>query len=288
MGQKINQRIFRSGSLNNNYQYFYNSFLKQKYTNYFLLNNFIDKFLINFFQLFNIFLNDIKLVYYRNSTICIIKPYTLFSCNYTFFLKIVKNHRKIYTWLIIFIKLNFYKIYFFLISKASILLSNYSQKTNFKFLVSFLKEKSLIKLCSEHQKASYAKLKLQLRKYVSTDFFKECFCILLSTVKLHNFSNLISSYLKLEFNKLKKHNFFLTFLKRALIFFVYSSFSKIKGIKILIKGRLNGKPRSSKKLIQIGRISSQSFDSKISSTKKTAFSALGTFGIKIWICEKSI
>jgi len=119
-------------------------------------------------------------------------------------------------------------------------------------------------------------------------FFKECFCILLTTVSLHNFSNLITSYLKLEFNKLKKHNFFLTFLKRALIFFVYSPFSKIKGIKILIKGRLNGKARSSKKLIQIGRISSQSFDSKISSSQKTAFSALGTFGIKTWICEKSI
>ena len=285
MGQKINQRIFRANYQNNTGNFLYNNHFRNKYTNYSIKNHFIYQLLSCFFYLFNIILNDIKLIYLKNTLILKIKFYTLFLCNFKFLKKIVNKLKKKELWFKTFLNLKYKKFYCFLINKVSIILSDYLKKNNIKFLVSILKEKSVINLSTEYQKISYFKLKLQLRKYLSTSFFKECFCILLSLVKLRNFSDLFAFYVKLEFNKLKKHNFFLTFLKRALIFFVYSTFSKIKGIKVLIKGRLNGKPRSSNKLIQVGSISSQSFESNISSTQTTSFSVLGTFGIKIWVCE---
>jgi ribosomal protein S3 len=85
---------------------------------------------------------------------------------------------------------------------------------------------------------------------------------------------------------MKQHNFFLNFFKRTLILMINSKISCIHGIKVLIKGRFNGKPRSSSKLLQIGKISLQTLDAKISYSQSVAFSQYGTFGIKVWICEK--
>jgi small subunit ribosomal protein S3 len=67
---------------------------------------------------------------------------------------------------------------------------------------------------------------------------------------------------------------------------VNSKFSCINGMKVLIKGRLNGRPRSSSKLLQVGKVSLQTLDAKINYSQSVAFSQHGTFGIKVWICEK--
>lgn len=285
MGQKINQKIFRIGYKNNNWVYHYSNNLKNKYTCYLIQTVFIEQFLLTFFYSFNIFLNDIKFVYISNRIILNIKFYTLTTLNTVFFIKILKKFNKKKNWFITLLRFNFKKFYFFLINKISFFLLENLKKKNLNFLTSFVKEKFAVNLCTDHQEASYLKFKLQLKKYLFTTFFKECFCILVSAVKLRDFSNLLAFYIKLEFSKLKKHNFFLTFLKRALIIFLYSPLSNIKGIKILIKGRLNARPRSSKRLINVGKVSSQSYESNVFSTKVTAFSILGTFGIKVWVCE---
>lgn len=285
MGQKINQRIFRVDYKKNGWDYIYNYKYNQKYSSYLIQNVLIKQYLNFFFNSFCILLNNLKLIYCKGSLLFNVKFYTLFNLNQNLLIKKAENSRKKQAWFLRFFKFNLYNFYKFLFHKASIFIVEYFKVANLVFLTAPVKEKSAINLRTDYCKLSYIKLKLQLRRYLSTPFFKECFCILLSSIKLQNFSDVLSFYLKLEISKLKKHNFFLTFLKRALIFFVYSPLSKINGIKILIKGRLNGKPRSSHKLIQVGRISAQSFESKICSTKATSFSALGTFGIKIWICE---
>ena len=285
MGQKINQKIFRIGYKNNNWFYIYSNDLKNKYPDYLIQSVFIEKFLLTFFYSFNIFLNDIKFIFISKRIILNIKFYTLISLNKVFFIKIIKKFEKKKNWFLTFLKFNFKKFYFFLILKISFFFLENLKKNDLTFLTSFVKEKFALNLSTEYQEASYLKLKLQLKKYLITSFFKECFFIIFSTVKLQGFSNLLAFYIKLEFSKLKKHNFFLNFLKRALIFFLYSSLSNIKGIKILVKGRLNGRPRSSKRLITVGRVPSQSFESNIFTTKVTAFSVLGTFGIKVWVCE---
>jgi len=62
--------------------------------------------------------------------------------------------------------------------------------------------------------------------------------------------------------------------------------SKVQGIKILIAGRLNNAARSRNKIIKIGKISLLEINSKIDYSETTAFTSNGTFGVKVWICEK--
>ena len=157
------------------------------------------------------------------------------------------------------------------------------------FIVANASNYSLLSKFSSYYKIkSYKNLKMQLRRYYNATFFKECFQILITFSKLKNSSNLLASYLSLEIKKLKRHNYFLNFLKRALILIIYSKLSKIKGIKILIKGRLHGKPRAKHRLILIGSVPSQSFESKICYSKSTAFSIYGTFGVKVWVCDNVV
>jgi ribosomal protein S3 len=127
---------------------------------------------------------------------------------------------------------------------------------------------------------------IKLRKYSNSLFFKESLNILSIAITKKNSAKLIAEFLAFQFSVIKKHNFFLNFLKRALILFVTSNFSFIQGLKILIKGRLNGKLRAKSRLLLIGKIPLQTINSKISYSTSVSYSLYGTFGFKIWICEK--
>jgi ribosomal protein S3 len=84
---------------------------------------------------------------------------------------------------------------------------------------------------------------------------------------------------------MKKHNFFLNFLKRIFYLFIYSNISNILGIKLKIKGRFNGSLRSKTRIIKLGNISLQSFQSDLLYKNDTVFTKYGTIGIKIWIIK---
>ena len=75
-------------------------------------------------------------------------------------------------------------------------------------------------------------------------------------------------------------------LKKTLETLIPSEFSIVKGVKIVISGRFNGAQRSNKKILKINTVPLQSFDSTISYYEDTAYTSNGTFGIKVWICEK--
>ena len=60
-------------------------------------------------------------------------------------------------------------------------------------------------------------------------------------------------------------------------------FCKIKGIKINIKGRFNGRPRARTRSILAGDIAVQSFNKKVEYFQKTVYTKNGTFGIEIWV-----
>ena len=84
---------------------------------------------------------------------------------------------------------------------------------------------------------------------------------------------------------MKRHYKFLSTIKRCLSLFVSSKLSRINGIKIIIGGRFNGRPRSKHTAITIGQIPLQSISYNVDSSKSTAFTPNGTFGVKGWICE---
>jgi ribosomal protein S3 len=117
------------------------------------------------------------------------------------------------------------------------------------------------------------------------NFFKKATNIILNCITNNKCSKslayLIITQLKI-LGKFKRQNFFLGFVKEALKSFKHGSYSKIKGIKIQIKGRLNGRPRSKKKTIKIANdISLIRLDSVVDYSNQTAFTSNGTLGVKI-------
>ena len=83
----------------------------------------------------------------------------------------------------------------------------------------------------------------------------------------------------------RKDNYFLGFLKQSIKLLINTEISRLTGAKITIKGRFNRAPRAKKIIMQFGKFSLQSINSKIDYFQSTAYTINGTFGIKVWICE---
>ena len=88
-----------------------------------------------------------------------------------------------------------------------------------------------------------------------------------------------------------KHAKFLIFLTKTFKMFIgfntdkKNSFS-IKGIRFLICGRIKGKLRKSKSLIQVGKVPVQSISKNIDYVKKDVFTKNGVFGFKLWVFKE--
>lgn len=202
------------------------------------------------------------------------------------------------------ISIKYYKKYLSLKNNKTIKnsLSKYFLKTLFNSLSEFYKNVNNITLIIKPLnnnlyknlcKKQFLRLKrklVQLRKYQRNEFFKEGIGTAFSVVTNKNSSELLSKYIAINIKKLKRHNFFLKFLKALFtIFIAKSSINKIKGIKIKIKGRLNGAPRAKNKIITIGKsMPLFTIKSSINYYETTAYTANGTLGVKVWICEKLI
>lgn len=127
---------------------------------------------------------------------------------------------------------------------------------------------------------------VKLKKYQRNEFFKEGVGVALSSVCNTNSSEILSNYISENLKKLKKHNFFLKFLKALLTVFI-NRISIIKGIKIKVKGRLNGRPRARSKIIHVGKIMPLfTIKAPINYSETTAYTSNGTLGVKVWVCEK--
>jgi hypothetical protein len=136
------------------------------------------------------------------------------------------------------------------------------------------------------QKKSLKKKIMLLQKFRYTPFFKEGINLLFLTVYKNNTSQLLTNFISIQLKKIKRQKFFMTFLKKTLTLFVNSNFSKVKGIKIKIKGRLNGVPRAKHKIINIGDIPVQTINSILSYSESTIHNSSGSYGIKVWVVEK--
>ena len=134
----------------------------------------------------------------------------------------------------------------------------------------------------------FRNLVLRLRKFSNNHFFKETISIILITIRTKNSAQFLGNFISNELSFMKRHNYFLNFLKSSLIIFVSSNLSKILGVKIIIKGRFNGAPRARKKIISVGNIPAQQIKSNIDYHETTSFTNNGTFGVKVWVAYKII
>lgn len=122
-----------------------------------------------------------------------------------------------------------------------------------------------------------------LKKYKKEKFFKDVINIIFTVIRVKNSSQLLSDCIAKHIKYLKKHNFFLAFLKQILKIFMSLSISRIKGIKILISGRFNGAPRAKHRTITFGSMPIQTIKKQIDYSISTSYTKNGTFGIKLWI-----
>jgi len=137
----------------------------------------------------------------------------------------------------------------------------------------------------------------QLRKFVKNSFFKEAINIFFVSALKRKSARLLAEFISDQFrlNQLRtdqmtisrKDNYFLGFLKQTIMLFVKYEPSCLAGVKIAIKGRFNRAPRARTAKIHFGKFSLQSFSSKIDYHQSTAYTANGTFGVKVWLCENT-
>jgi ribosomal protein S3 len=163
----------------------------------------------------------------------------------------------------------------------------------FKVLSLFTNNKFniIINFCCLNKNLSFLKKTqkknfILLQKFKGTPFLKEGIELLFHSVYNNNSATLLAKFIAMQIKKVKRHKFFLSFLKQTLTILSNSSFSKVKGIKIMIKGRLNGVPRAKHKIITIGDVPMQSISAIVDHSQITTHNSNGSYGIKVWIVEK--
>lgn len=131
-------------------------------------------------------------------------------------------------------------------------------------------------------------LLVKLGKFQKTSFFEEGKHLLFTLTNSYHAANLLAIFISTQLKKLKKqHNYFFNFLKENLNFIIKQKSSKIQGVKIVVQGRLNNSARSKRRIIVLGKIPLITIKSNINYFKSTAYTSNGTFGVKVWVCQKN-
>ncbi len=318
MGQKVNPNTYRLG-INKNWK---TEFFEKKYKElpvYIHKDLSIKSFIERFLETQNLLLHNYKLNYSDFNLNIFISYYVTssFSTDKKLNLKVKKNKRsqkkkknlkhdfsnKIKNYLI--------KNYKFLVFNSSFktlesiisqknFMSNpntYSLNKMTKILNLFLGNKfnitTTFKCINKIENLNIKKIQiikkklLLLSRFKNLSSFKETINIIFVITNYKNSSSLLSRFLALQLKKIKRQKFFLNFLKKTLYLFISSNFSRIKGIKLIIKGRLNGVPKAKHKILKIGDISIQTIDSNVDYSESTFHTVNGSYGIKVWIVEKN-
>lgn len=316
MGQKTNATIFRLGIKNNEWKSKYFEKNTEESSLYSYQNLEIKKYLEQFLNKNGLLFHDYKL-YYTPNTLHLFVSYYLTIKSISLVSKInlnqkiklkksnhpqkiskqIKNNKKLKTRTLLlkrykkFLSFNKYKNEEVLKKNGFLeqLLESLSDFTNnnFNIFVTFQNlNKGLSLKLDKLEKEDLKKKLFLLRKYFKNKFFKETINILLISIRVKNSAQLLAEFIAKQISAMKKHNYFLIFLKRTLTLFLSAKFSKVTGIKIGIKGRFNGAPRARNRILLIGRVPVQTLNSNTKYYQTTSFTPNGTFGVKVWISEK--
>ena len=317
MGQKINPHILRLGTNNKEWNSKYLEKNIEESTFYAYKDLQIQKYVIRFLNLIGLNVHTCKTRYSSSHVNLIVSYYCskkflkllrkmLLINNYKISLKtknkfnsiFYKNTRKYPKKRLLILKL--YKDYLkqkFFKSNQFICINKFSDKILTSLSLYFNKQLNInlvmqnlnkglgLRLLNKEAQL-FRTLVLRLRKFSRNSFFKETITIILIVIRTKNSAQFLGNFIANELSFMKRHNYFLNFLKSSLMKFVSSNISKILGIKIIIKGRFNGAPRARKRIISVGSIPAQQLKSNIDYYEATSFTNNGTFGVKVWISYK--
>lgn len=312
MGQKINAQLFRIGVNKKNWELKYLEKNNEESSFYLYKTIEIQQYLNRFFGLYKIKIRNSKIFFSSDSMQIFISFYTtektIRAINKINRHKKITNYQKKITPLYEQLKTrkntkkNILNSRF--VTKQELILNNFKEML-LESLTIFTKRKINInitfqnlnatKQLSSDQKKKLTTVYKQLRKFSKNSFYKEAINILFISMTKRNSAKLLAEFLSDQFrlNQLKtdqisigrKDNYFLNFMKQSISLLIKSTSLSVTGIKIVIKGRFNKAPRAKTVIMQFGKFSLQSFESKIDYYQSTAYTSNGTFGVKVWICE---
>lgn len=266
MGQKVNQSVFRLGVKNSKWDYKYLEKTPEESSLLLYKNINIINYINNTLKFYGILLHNCKVEYTKTSINIII---------YFFDLKTYKK------------KIRKKKLISFIITKIlPISLSLYTKNHQINIKTKNLNNKYKLN-SKKNEESKYNKIIKTFKRFLKDRYYRNLIKIMIIVICEKNSSSLLSEYISICVNKhRKRHGYLLFILKKCFNTLISSKFSKIKGVKIEISGRINGAPRAKTKRVQVGSVPLQSFDSSISYHNSTSYTLNGSFGVKVWICEK--
>lgn len=137
-------------------------------------------------------------------------------------------------------------------------------------------------------------LLFQSKRYLNKLFRRKFFLFkdflnLSSLLLQHKISaEIFVSFLALLFSKMSKyqHSQFFILIKNLFESLTTWPSSKIKGMRLVINGRIRGQLRSSTMILEHGRVGNQTMNNCVEYAKSTAFTIYGTYGFKLWVSFK--
>jgi hypothetical protein len=123
------------------------------------------------------------------------------------------------------------------------------------------------------------------RRHSKDILFIELFDVVFTSFFIGNSSSFLVNFLVLKLKSIKTQNKIIFYFKLILSEFFLTNFSRVKGFKLSVKGRFNKSARSRKKEISFGSIPLQTLNSDIDYFQSCAYTSVGTFGLKLWICR---
>ena len=276
MGQKANPNILRLGITKNWKTEFFEK--KKKELPLYIFNDLeIQRYIERFLRMKGIFIHDCR-QFYSNQ---VLNLYVSYFVSSTSIFNVSEKSKQI------------------MLKKSTgeMKVINYTKNKSLRYMLkvisNFTKHKfdiiitfSCINKDFKHFSIFKAKKIRMLRRFKNTPFFQDGLELLFHVSFNKNSARLLAEFVADQLKKTKRLNFFLVFVKQALKILILSDFSKLKGIKIMLKGRLRKNLRATQKTLTVGDVAVQTLDSNIDYHQTTTHNSNGSYGIKVWIVEK--
>jgi hypothetical protein len=139
----------------------------------------------------------------------------------------------------------------------------------------------------------YSKLLFPRRLNFFLDFLKLSVLLFTNTIKINCFNKILAETFSIL--QKKRHSFFFQFIKFTFTTLIHynlldarliKTFSRIRGIKLIISGKLKGKPRSGSECLILGNIPIQTVSSNIQYVRNESHTVYGVFGFRLWLNRK--
>lgn len=153
---------------------------------------------------------------------------------------------------------------------------------------------SIKNLNTQQDKVGFLSLFSKFKKYHATlfprrfnffiDFLKISILFLEAKVNIDFYLEILGRVLKIL--PKRRHNFFLVFIQQIFKSLINDYNVKnilgLKGVKFMISGRIQAKPRAKFKYFQLGKTPTQSISLNVDFSKRHVYTIYGVFGLKLW------